>query len=192
MPKRRIRAPSLLGLALCLCAAGCGERPAAGAPAPAVLDNDAAAQSPAAAAGVAGAVAVPAISKAWTIDDPAIGTQVGVRRPGQGLAAEGRAGWLVFGPYAHLDAGKYEVAIQGIVQSGHSGPLHVDIARDKGATVVAARELEPAALLDPAAGGALALLPFDLAAAADDIEVRVRVVESSRVTVSGYEIRSRP
>ncbi len=196
MPDRRPRAPRLFALAFCLCVAGCGERPANVAPATPVTDEDAATQAPAgpAAAAAPRAAAAPsaAMAKSWTIDDPGIGSQVGVRTPGLGLVADGRAGWLVFGPYAHLDAGKYEVAIQGIVQTGHAGPLHVDIARDKGATVVAARELEPAALLDPAAGGALALLPFELATAANDIEVRVRVVEKSRVTVSGYEIRSRP
>ena len=196
MPAPIVHAARVVALAACLCIAACGERPAAQAPPAAVPDEApiADAPRPPPAAGN-GAVSVDKDTPGpWRFptDDGRIGNTVGKRVPGSGLVADGRAGWLVFGPYLHLEAGHYEARYEGSVDAGHAGPLHLDIARDKGATVITAVDLAPAALADPAAGGALAVLPFELATPVDDIEVRVRVEAGSRVTVSGIEIRRKP
>lgn len=201
MPRRPI--PIALAVAACLGLSACGERPAAQAPPPAIPDEappattaatTAATTLPATTTGVAPPVprAAPAMPMHFGSDDPRLGSEVGQRTPGAGLVADGRAGWLVYGPYAHLDAGRYEARIEGSVGAGHGGVLHVDVARNTGQIVITSKELAPAALADPSAGGALAALPFQLDAAAPDIEVRVRVTAASRVTVSGIEIRPLP
>jgi hypothetical protein len=189
------RLPFALVVASCLCFAACGERPAVQVPPPAIPDEVPPAAAAPVVAPTASAVAPLPASLAplhFSSDDARLGSEVGQRMPGAGLVADGRAGWLVYGPYVHLDAGRYEARFEGSVDAGHEGPLHLDIASDKGRTVVTAVELASAALADPSAGGALAVLPFELAAGVDDIEARVQVEASSRVTVSGIEIRQLP
>lgn len=189
-----------LGLGVVLVLAGCRDaQPPAAMPAGAMPAADAAAADampadamPAPAPSATPAAALPpGAPMHFSVDDPAIGTEVGARTPGLGLATSGRAGWLMFGPYAVLPAGRYEVAVQGVAQPGHAGPLHVDVAARKGVQVIAAVEAPPAALGSAAASGALVLLPFDLPSATRDIEVRVRVTPESKVSVSGFEIRPR-
>jgi hypothetical protein len=126
------------------------------------------------------------------VDDPRVGTQVGVRAPGMGLATSGRPGWLVFGGYSPLPAGRYEALIQGSAQPGHAGTLYADVAAGKGTEIITSLEGAPDALDAAALSGALVVVPFDLAAPRSDVEVRLRVTEASKVTVSGLEIRARP
>lgn len=127
----------------------------------------------------------------YSTDEPTIASEVGERRLGAGTATTGRAGWLLFGPYAALPAGRYRAELQGFAEPDNAGTVHVDIARDKGATVLAAVELDAAQLAD-AAQDAWIVLPFTLDAPANDIEVRVRVGDSARLSVSGYVIRAVP
>jgi hypothetical protein len=174
------RALRALGLAAALALlAGCGGDPAAG---PAVGP----------AAGPVAAPASPAFDREFTVDAPNVGSEVGERVAGAGLRSTGRAGWLVFGPYIALPRGHYVVELRGVVEAGHAGELHVDVADAKGANVIAAVDVAQDAIGDPAGAGVLATLAFQLAADSDDFEVRVRVTEASRVSVSGYRIRSTP
>jgi hypothetical protein len=180
------RALRALGLAAALALlAGCGGDPAAG---PAVGP----AAGPAAAPGAAPAAASPAFDREFTVDAPNVGSEVGERVAGAGLRSTGRAGWLVFGPYIALPRGHYVVELRGVVEAGHAGELHVVVADAKGANVIAAVDVAQDAIGDPAGAGVLATLAFQLAADSDDFEVRVRVTEASRVSVSGYRIRSTP
>jgi hypothetical protein len=126
------------------------------------------------------------------VDDPRVGTAVGVRTPGMGLATSGRPGWLVFGGYSPLPAGRYEALVQGSAQPGHAGTLHAEVAAGKGTEIITAVDVAPDALDAAALSGALVVVPFDLAAPRSDIEVRLGVTEASKVTVSGLEIRTRP
>lgn len=64
-------------------------------------------------------------------DDARLGTEVGERRLGLGLTTTGKTGWLMFGPYIPLPAGKYEVTLQGLAQDGHAGVVHFDVSRAK-------------------------------------------------------------
>lgn len=183
--------PRLLGLAGCLALlAACGDEPAAD---PAATPG-AAAAPPAASSAPAAPAAPPsaAFDRAFTVDDPAIGSEVGERVAGVGLRATGRAGWLAFGPYAPVPRGRYVVELRGTVDAGHAGALHVDVADGKGSNVIAAVEAAPDALGDPASPGLLLALPFELVADSADLEVRVRASEASRVSVSGYRIRATP
>ena len=128
----------------------------------------------------------------YSTDEPTIGSEVGERQLGAGTHTTGRPGWLLFGPYAALPAGRYRAELQGFAEPGHAGVVHVDVARDKGATVVAAVELDAAQLADSATQDGWVVLPFTLAEPASDIEVRVRVGDAAQLAVSGYVIRAVP
>jgi hypothetical protein len=193
----RLARNAVCAFALAAVLAGCGPAPDPNAP-PA---SDAAATLPAAPAATATAAPPPAPATSTTkameplrvaVDDPRVGTEVGVRTPGMGLGTSGKPGWLVFGGYSALPAGRYELALQGFAQPGHAGRLYVDVAAGKGTEIIAAADVAPEALDAAALSGALVLLPFELAAPRADIEVRVRVTPASKVSVSGFEIRPRP
>lgn len=174
------------GLALALALAACRDD----APPPAPVAAAAAAAENVGAPPVAGSPAP--MPMRFSVDDPRIGSLVGARTPGMGLSSDGRPGWMVYGPYVTVPAGHYDAVVQGALQAGHDGPLHVDVAAAKGTQVIAAVDAPLADLAPPAAGGALVVLPFDLAVDTPDVEVRVRVTETSRVSVSGVDIRPRP
>jgi hypothetical protein len=126
----------------------------------------------------------------YAADEGAIGSEVGERIPGAGLASQGRAGWLLFGPYAPVPAGRYRAVIRGSVLPDHGGHVHVDVAHSKGAVLVAVLELDPAALVAGSSGGDLVVLPFELPQAVDDLELRLRVDAASRVSVRSIQIDS--
>lgn len=125
-------------------------------------------------------------------DDVRIGTEVGERVLGRGLSSTGRAGWLMFGPYVALPAGNYQVALQGAVHEGHAGVVYLDVARGKGTEVLAAVNLEEAVLRTPPSPDGIAVLGFTLEQPATDLEVRIRVVEASKLSVSRIVIRAVP
>ena len=181
---------ALLSLGLPVLLVACGEQAATSAPAA----SEAPPATAAAAAPAAGASAAAGGSLVlhYSTDEPTIGSEVGERRLGAGTSTSGRAGWLLFGPYVALPAGRYRVELQGYAEADNAGAVHVDIARDKGATVVAAMELDAAQLADAASEDGWIVLPFTLAEPASDIEVRLRVADTSRLSVSGYVIRALP
>lgn len=123
-------------------------------------------------------------------DDPRIGSHVGERRLGLGLATTGKSGWLMFGPYLSLPAGRYQVELQGSVQDGHAGVVHVDVAQAQGKDLLAAVELGAPDLLAPPSPDGIAVVPFELKAATGSLEVRVRVTDSSRLAISGFVVRA--
>ena len=182
---------ALLSLGLPVLLVACGEQAATSAP----TASEAPAATATAAAPATGASVAPAggsLVLHYSTDEPTIGSEVGERRLGAGTSTSGRAGWLLFGPYVALPAGRYRVELQGYAEADNAGAVHVDIARDKGATVVAAMELDAAQLADAASEDGWIVLPFTLAEPASDIEVRLRVADTSRLSVSGYVIRALP
>lgn len=128
----------------------------------------------------------------FAMDNPAIGTEIGVRKPGVGTSTSGRAGWLSFGPYAALPPGNYQAAVQGVVQPGHAGIVYFDIAAGKGARIIHAVELDPDALAAARAADGMVVLPFTLTDAVSDLEVRIRVTEQAQLAVSALDIRPVP
>lgn len=132
------------------------------------------------------------MSQAFAADDARIGTEVGERVLGQGMSTTGKAGWLMYGPYVEWPAGNYQVELQGSVQAGHAGVVHVDVAQSKGNEVLASVELDAPALLAPASPDGIIVLPFALKQTSHDLEVRVRVADASKLSISGYVIRTVP
>jgi hypothetical protein len=172
LPSRRL----LLVLVLALLVA-CDQR----APAPAPASGPTAAP-----ASVATAEAAKPLH--FSSDSPAIGTEVGSRSLGVGTTTTGKAGWLLFGPYAALPAGNYQAAVQGVVLPGHVGSIYVDVVVDKGSRVVASRDLDPIALAAARSPDGMVVLPFTLAGAVTDLELRVRVTEQSQLAVSAIDL----
>lgn len=189
----RVSRRALLALGLPALLVACSEQAAPPAPAPApAAPATVAAPAPAVATDAAPSPAGGTLVLHYSTDEPTIGSEVGERRLGAGTTTTGKAGWLLFGPYAALPAGRYRVEIQGFAEPEHAGTVYVDVARDKGATVVAAVELDAARLAEAASEDGWIVLPFTLAGPAADIEVRVRVGDASRLSVSGYVIRAVP
>lgn len=166
----------------------CGNDPAPAAPAP-VASADATVPAPAAPPAVA---ARPSVQLSFSTDSAAIGSEIGQRNIGAGISTTGKPGWLVFGPYIAMDAGNYEAILVGFVEPDHAGSVHVDIASEKGERVIAALELDTAALLAGQSPGEMVVLAFTLESSVKDLEVRLRVDEKSRLAVSEIQIRSKP
>ena len=135
----------------------------------------------------------PAIApKQFAIDNGSIGSQVGERRPGAGVASHGVAGWLIYGPYTPMPAGRYRVVITGQALPDHAGHVHADVAYHQGSLLAAALELDPPQLSAQAVGDQLLTLPFELAEPVADLEVRIRVDEATRLAVTSYRIEPVP
>lgn len=111
--------------------------------------------------------------------------------PGVGIVANGeisstgKEGYLIFGPYAALDAGTYKVTVSGAVESLSEGShVTVDVVSNQGANTLGSVEISAV----PATGMPLAEFTATLPNDVSDIEVRVFVPASSRVSVSGYRV----
>lgn len=118
--------------------------------------------------------------------DARIGSQVGQRDPLRGLVADGRAGFLVFGPYLALEPGAYQVEIWGRQPMTAGNAARLDVASGKGLRVLASTDAQwqekPGAAL-------LGTLEFDIAEpGVADLEVRVAVGEESRAEVSHFTL----
>jgi hypothetical protein len=70
--------------------------------------------------------------------------------------------------------------------------VHVDVAQGKGTEVLATMEIDAPALLAPSSPDGMVVLPFTLKEASSNLEIRLRVSETSNLSVSSYVIRSVP
>jgi hypothetical protein len=104
--------------------------------------------------------------------------QVGVRKEGYSESA-GQSGFMLFGPYAALPAGRYRLSLFG--QSDFTDGAYLDVVSQQGARVYARHSL------GETSGGTLVHdVTVDLPENVSDLEVRVWVGERSRVRLSGY------
>lgn len=112
-----------------------------------------------------------------------------LRLPSQVGAAEGfdmvsqqRAGYLLFGPYVPLKAGKYHLSVAG--QATQLGAAYVDVVSDKGANVHARFNLKKNSnnfLIDK--------VEVNLSSSVNDLEVRVWVGEGDALRLHGYSLK---
>lgn len=118
--------------------------------------------------------------------DARLQTQIGFRDPARGLIAQGRPGFLVYGPYIGLPAGRYRVQLWASAADGGSAEARMDVAFGQGANVLAATPLQGVALGKVVPMGTL---EFEVpAAGVSDLEVRVAVGEDSRLAVSHFTL----
>ncbi|SHJ01087.1 hypothetical protein [Desulfofundulus thermosubterraneus] len=109
-------------------------------------------------------------------------TQVGILKEGR-LVSDGRAGFLLFGPYSPVKAGEYRLVVKGSASAVDSA--WVDVVSQKG-TVQHAKF--PLAVTTEGISGVLADGLVRLEAPVDDLEVRVYVGAQDRVQLEGYEL----
>lgn len=109
---------------------------------------------------------------------------VGIVTNGE-ISSTGKEGYLIFGPYAALDAGTYQVTVSGAVDSLSEGShVTVDVVSNQGANTLGSVEISA----DSATGMPLAEFTATLPSDVSDMEVRVFVPANSRVSVSGYRV----
>lgn len=154
-------------------------------------DADAAATDTTAAVPAPAEIPAPVTSSASLIR--VIGQDELPSEPGVGIVADGKisstgkAGYLVYGPYAALNAGTYQVVLDGTVEALPEGAhATVDMVSNQGNSKLGSAEITGA----PAAGAPLATFVATVPANATDVEVRVIVSETARVSVSGYRVQS--
>lgn len=99
------------------------------------------------------------------------------RYDGSALESTGEKGFLFFGPYAQLPAGRYVVQLFGRCEPGGEG-VWVDVVCDKGANIIARLDLSAGATV-----GRIVELSFELTEPASDLEVRMWVTDEACVRV---------
>lgn len=105
--------------------------------------------------------------------------QVG-RREGMVMVTDGREGFLVYGPYAYLPAGRYVVRLEGNFESGAVGVLMDVIAWDKDREITLARQ----EVSEAEKGGVIVELPYlDIQNPVWDFQVRLWVTTDAHVRV---------
>ncbi len=115
--------------------------------------------------------------------DPRLLLQVGVRDR-QSLRSDGRAGFLVYGPYASLPAGRYRLEVRGAWE--HDGDAYCDVMVGKGRNRLAHRDIRAA----DATRGMILLDTLELASDVFDLEVRLWVSESVGLRIDAIELHS--
>lgn len=107
-------------------------------------------------------------------------TQVGERQDAK-LVSNGKAGYLLFGPYAPLQAGTYNLLIKGDIEVlADGGKVRIDVASAKGKVIHGGQDVTEK--------GALPSFDVVLPADATDVEVRVQVPQDARVSVEAYQL----
>lgn len=114
-------------------------------------------------------------------DDARVQQQVGRRRAHVGVTADGRAGFLAYGPYAALPAGDYVLRVRG--RAPVAGPV-VDVTGHGGTLTLARLPTSPAG-----ADGVVAAFPFHVPdPGLSDGEVRVLVPAGTPLWIRDYTI----
>lgn len=108
--------------------------------------------------------------------DARLSSEVGVR-DGEVIVTTGRAGFLLFGPYAYLDPGTYDIRIYGDSENWTAGVL-MDAVCHSGK--------KPLVILDRVENSddLLACGQFDLHEVVGDLEVRIWVDPAARLRIS--------
>jgi ABC-type uncharacterized transport system auxiliary subunit len=126
---------------------------------------------------------VPVNELRLTMASPAVATAVGKKENGR-LNATGRAGVLMFGPYASLKAGRYSVKVFGEVSYLPNGEfVLVDAVSEK-----ATRKHAQMKVSGPTSGDLLAQFDVQLQSDVKEFEVRAVVPSEARVSIASYEV----
>lgn len=120
------------------------------------------------------------VALAFKGSEDKLGTLVGIRR-GDQLVADGRPGFVMYGPYAPLMAGRYTLEIQGV----SSRPFVFDMSAKKGRETLHRGDYASG---EDASARRLVQVDFELKAPVTDLEVRLNVQAGSDMVVDGYRI----
>ena len=145
--------------------------------------SSAAAPSPAAHSGHAAGEVVLQLKA----DDPKILTLVGQRNANKELVGD-KAGYLAFGPYTALDAGKYTLTVFGTLQTlAPQNAVTVDVTYEQ------SKQQAAKVTFDRATGEengrpVLVKLDFELQHPVQDAEFRVLLAPGANVSMDGYTV----
>jgi hypothetical protein len=166
-----------------LAVAACGDAPA---PSTSVTS---ASQAPVTEAGIPTAAPSPSLvgapldSLTRTIAVDRVSSQVGEVVDGR-LSANGKAGYLLFGPYVPFAAGTYTATIAGRVDELPAGKkIHLDVVSAKGKAVHGRADVSVPGELPP----------FDVTVpdTVADLEIRVLVPAGSTIALESYRIEKK-
>lgn len=106
------------------------------------------------------------------------------RRDGKHIHSTGVAGHLIYGPYVHLEPGRYEVRLTGNFDGSPGPNPNIEVAVARGERVLARADLYESEL----AVNSVRRIVFEADANCVDIEVRVWVEATNKVSLSLLEI----
>jgi ubiquinone/menaquinone biosynthesis C-methylase UbiE len=98
------------------------------------------------------------------------------------LSADGRQGFLMFGPYTTRPSGNYVASVSFDERAQRKGKLQIDICCSNGSEMLAKNTVDLASSRSPIR------LPFILTRTVQDLEIRVQCDESTAVTLDGAEL----
>jgi len=117
------------------------------------------------------------------VNNDKLSTLVGVREGGI-IKAKGQPGFLVYGPYAKMDAGVYRLVAKGEL-TGSSKPLgFIDVAAEKGKIILATKLL----VAGQNKAGEIASLDFEVTKPLTDVEFRINISAQTTGSFAGYEL----
>ncbi|OJY92714.1 MAG: hypothetical protein BGP25_07410 [Lysobacterales bacterium 63-13] len=125
----------------------------------------------------------------WEAKDPELRTQVGIlTSDSRAIESTGAAGFLVYGPYAKLDAGFYEVQWLGLAM-GNPSTGRADVASDGGQMIlgVADFSISPGPAGEP--NNIIAHTRFRIVQAANDVEFRIQIDGRTKISISQVVLR---
>lgn len=119
--------------------------------------------------------------------DRSLGSNAGVRR-GEFLRTDHREGFLVFGPYLGLSAGRYEIQLMGVIGKQGVGGAWVDLAVERGTLQKGRYSLADMGVVDNP-GALTAPIILDLDKSCSDLEVRLWVDKQADLSFRRMDIR---
>ena len=126
-------------------------------------------------------------AQTWAAASPALRSQFKQDEVvGAGIQSRGQIGYLLFGPYASLDSGFYEVQWHGSAEP--RSRMHADVACESGARVLRAADIEVASRLPQGSTSMIARLRFKVDTPVADIEFRIRLDAAAEVSISRVEL----
>lgn len=97
------------------------------------------------------------------------------------LVSNGKAGYLLYGPYVSFLAGTYTVAVKGKVDGLPAGAkIHLDAASGNGKSIHGTIEIEKT--------GDLPAFEFTLPEAVGDLEIRINTPQGAEVSLESYQV----
>jgi glycosyltransferase involved in cell wall biosynthesis len=123
-------------------------------------------------------------------NDGRIQHQVGARERAA-WRSDGRAGFLSYGPYAHLPAGRYELQVQ-VEQLEQAGSAWFDVVVDQGRTRLLHMPVVHPSPEGSGPGDAPLRATLQLDADADDLELRLWVDDAASLRLHGFELVRAP
>jgi len=115
-----------------------------------------------------------------------IPSQVGTHT-GSGMQTDGRAGYLMFGPYQQIKSGNYTLRVTGKINA-NSEKVVVDVVGDRGQQTFARFVGLALPENSNAADDVLLEEKVTLDEAVDDLEVRIRVDDKADIFIDGYSL----